>query len=147
MLIIKNTFLGHFCVTDKQRNGQRNEQTNGKLVLHSCIAAAKNDQLKCEYLQHLGCWNLVSSIILGCYRYKKYMQGFWIFWFFGHFRNLIFGQKWSKSNFDPREMAEKWKFSKSPYILFVTPENDVTYQISASQVVVDLHIFVILCEN
>ena len=41
---------------------------------------------KCEVLQHLGCWNLVCSIILGCY--KKYMRGFWNFWFFGHFSGV-----------------------------------------------------------
>ena len=41
---------------------------------------------KCEDLQHLGCWNLVCSIILGCY--KKFMQGFWKCLFCGHFSGV-----------------------------------------------------------
>ena len=65
---------------------------------------------KCEDLQHLGCWNLVCSIILGCY--KKYMWGFWKFWFFGHFgrdkiRFLV--KNGQNRTLTPQEMAKKWK--------------------------------------
>ena len=46
----KKHFLGHFCVTDRETEKRRNKQTNGKVVLHSCIAAAKNKQMQQKVL-------------------------------------------------------------------------------------------------
>ena len=43
--------MGHFCVTHRETNGETNRHTDGKVVLHSCIAAAKNG----EEIRHFKC--------------------------------------------------------------------------------------------
>ena len=49
VLIIKSNFLGHFSVTHRETEKQRNGETDRKVGLQSCLVAAKNEVIKCFF--------------------------------------------------------------------------------------------------
>ena len=91
---------------------------------------------KSSYLEHSRPCNLSYWFILGWY--KHFVWEFWKFSFFADFwgvkvwilaKMFKIGQN---SNFEPPQISKKWKYSKSPHKIFVSPWNEPVCPISWS---------------